>query len=390
MTWRISWQQESFLITADDLLDALHGLGVTLIAGVPCAFLTSVIQRAMDDPTLSYIPAANEGDAVAMAAGAHLGGGRGVVLMQNSGLGNAVNPLTSLCHTARIPLLMLVTLRGDPDGPEDEPQHGLMGAITTGLLDLLHIPWCDCPADPPGLRQVLQQAVEHMDHEKRPYALVVRHNDFLPVSGSGAPVRCLAPVEPCVISGQGGIVGTRAEVLSVVQGVTQPSDLLLATTGYTGRELYALDDRRNQFYMVGSMGCVSSIGLGLALTRPDRGVVAIDGDGALIMRLGTLATIGHIRPANLIHLVLDNGQYESTGGQATTSPEMDFAMIAAGCGYAAVVEVESLDRLAEELGHRNGPRLLHIRIHPGTMEPLPRPGVPPDQVVSRFRSFARG
>jgi phosphonopyruvate decarboxylase len=138
----------------------------------------------------------------------------------------------------------------------------------------------------------------------------------------------------------------RRDYLAAVQAVAGERDILIATTGFTGRELYALDDRSNQIYLVGAMGCASSVGLGLALARPDLRVTVLDGDGAALMRMGALAAIGYQRPSNLLHVMLDNGLHESTGGQATVSPSVDFAAVAAASGYPVVQHCNSADQLA--------------------------------------------
>jgi phosphonopyruvate decarboxylase len=168
------------------------------------------------------------------------------------------------------------------------------------------------------------------------------------------------------------------------------TDAVIATTGFTGRALYALEDRPNQFYMVGSMGCASSLGLGLALSQPQRRVVVLDGDGAALMRMGALATIGYERPANLIHILLDNEIHESTGGQATVSHSVDLAAVAQACGYPRVVRAGSLDELAAA-AHEAGDELtfVHVKTRPGEEKNLPRPTIKPWQVAERFRAWLR-
>ena len=142
------------------------------------------------------------------------------------------------------------------------------------------------------------------------------------------------------------------------------STVVLASTGFCGRELYAIDDRPNQLYMVGSMGCVTPLALGLALARPDLHVVALDGDGAALMRMGAFATVGAYGPSNLTHLLLDNGAHESTGGQATVSPQVSFAEVAAACGYASALESDDpavIDALFEA-PPLDGPRFARLRL----------------------------
>jgi len=182
----------------------------------------------------------------------------------------------------------------------------------------------------------------------------------------------------------------RRDALAALQAAAGDGDVVIASTGYTGRELYALDDRPNQLYMVGSMGCASSLALGLALTRPDRRVIAVDGDGAALMRLGAFAAIGAERPHNLVHLVIDNGIHESTGGQATLAPAVDFCAVAAACGYARVARASDAAGLAAALAEDGaGPLFVHLPVRPGTAANLPRPSIAPAEVAVRLRDWLR-
>ena len=371
------------MIEAPAFFAAAGGRGFGLYAGVPCSYLKPFINHAIDAPDLHYVAAANEGDAVAVAAGAALGGLPAVAMFQNSGLGNAVNPLTSLNHVFRLPVLVITTLRGEPGGVPDEPQHQLMGAITTGLLDLMQVAWDWFPSTSEQVAPVLDRAVAHMRETGRPFALVMRKDSVAAQPLQSAP---RAPAQPAVRSLPSlAPQATRSALLRAVQQAAAPGDLLVATTGYTGRELYALDDRDNQLYMVGSMGCASSLGLGLALARPDRRVIVLDGDGAALMRLGAMATLGAVRVPNLVHLVLDNGVHESTGGQGTVSPVIDFCAIAQACGYRSVRRVAAPEALATALRAAvSGPGFIHVPMLPGIAERLPRPDRLPEQVARRF------
>jgi phosphonopyruvate decarboxylase len=163
---------------------------------------------------------------------------------------------------------------------------------------------------------------------------------------------------------------------------------VIASTGFAGRELYALDDRRQQLYMVGSMGCAMSLGLGLALAQPKRRVIVLDGDGAVLMRLGGLSTVGYERPANLVHVLLDNQMHESTGGQSTVSHSVDFASIAAACGYPVTARATTPEEVAAFLARDGAPALslLHVKIVPGAPDDLPRPTITPPEVAARFRA----
>ena len=469
------------MIRAESFVRAVEKRGFELWTGVPCSYLKPFINYVIDagragDKTpgqepfrpvtvsgrqsssletstgrgLQYIPAVNEGDAVAIATGSTLAGRLAVVMFQNSGLGNAVNPLSSLNYIFKIPVLIITSLRGEPGGPHDEPQHELMGAITTGMLEILKIRWEYFPTEEAEVEAAVDRAVRHMGETGLPFAFVMRKDSVEPYalksrvvervetarkggSGVSEEERPLigaraglegkksafrGDLEEATLAGAkvgsegrvplevGNLAATsqrkepkvrREAILRVIQKSTPPGtgDLVIATTGYTGRELYALEDRPNQFYMVGSMGCASSFALGVALTRPDRRVVVVDGDGAVLMRMGALAVLGTQKPANLIHIVLDNGSYESTGNQATVSPSVDLCTVARACGYDRVVELNDPEELAQILAERDRPgyssalTFIRVPILSGAPEGLPRPKVTPPEVAQRFARFAQ-
>jgi phosphonopyruvate decarboxylase len=179
----------------------------------------------------------------------------------------------------------------------------------------------------------------------------------------------------------------------VVANTAPGATAVLASTGFCGRELYAVEDRANHLYMVGSMGCVVPLGLGLALARPDIKVIAIDGDGAALMRMGAFATVGAYGPSNLWHLLLDNGVHDSTGGQATVSPQVSFAEVAAACSYSSSMETDDLTQIATwlNLPPADGARFARLLIRSGTPNDLPRPTVTPVEVKNRLmRHFSAG
>jgi phosphonopyruvate decarboxylase len=378
------------MIKAERFVDAAKERGFGLWTGVPCSYLKPFINYVIDDPQQRYVAAANEGDAVAIASGSELGGVRAITMFQNSGLGNAVNALTSLTYTFRIPILMIVTLRGEPSGPRDEPQHELMGRITTSLLEQMEIPWEYFPTEEADMEVVLDRALAQMDEEGTPYALVMR---------KGSVDKCALRSVPQPRPGTAQISASapslaqasRHELLRAVQSSMRREDVVIASTGYTGRELYACSDRENQLYMIGSMGCASSLGMGVALAQPRRRVIVLDGDGALLMRMGALATIGYERPLNLVHVVLDNECHESTGGQSTVSHSIDFCAIAAACGYPRVHKVADAQALRALLsGNEKELSFIHVKMLPGVPDDLPRPSVSPGQVAQRLRRFLRG
>ncbi len=389
------------MIEAGPFIAAAASHGVGMWTGVPCSYLKPFINHVIADPDVQYVAAANEGDAVAIAAGAHLGGTTGLVMFQNSGLGNAVNPLTSLALTHRIPMLIVVTLRADPAGRPDEPQHTLMGRITPSLLELIGISWEYFPTEDAGVGAALDRAFSYLTSTSAPYAFVMREGSVAPVASpqrgslgivgrESRPAPRLARKAPSENSEQmAGPRMERADVIRVLHESEAGNSAVIATTGFTGRELAALDDRPNQFYLVGAMGCASSVGLGLALSRPDVRVTVLDGDGAALMRLGALATIGAYSPPNLTHILLDNGLHESTGGQETVADAVDFVGIAAGCGYQQLATCDSADGLRAAIDHAVGvgPSFIHVDVSPGVMADLPRPERGPAAVAETFKNF---
>jgi phosphonopyruvate decarboxylase len=375
------------MISAQLFAQAAKARGFGLWTGVPCSYLKPLINYVIDAPDLRYVAAANEGDAVAIASGADLGGMRAIAMFQNSGLGNAVNPLTSLNAVFRIPILIITTLRGEPGGPPDEPQHAFMGPITTRMLEVMEIPWEVFPQKEDEVQPALARAVDRMEEKGLPFAFVMKKGlvaDWMLRSRPQA--RPLSPSPPA--EGTPVADATRGAVLRAVQAGLRPGDLVVATTGYTGRELYALEDRSEQLYMVGSMGCGISLGLGLALAQPKRRVIVLDGDGAVLMRMGGLATVGYERPPNLVHVLLDNQMHESTGGQSTVSHSVDLCAIAAACGYPVTVRATTPEEVAAFLDRADGRALslVHVRILPGVPDDLPRPTITPPEVAARFRT----
>lgn len=375
------------MIQAEEFVEAARNIGFGWYTGVPCSFLTPFINYVINDVQLKYISAANEGDAVAIAAGAAIAGKPAVVMMQNSGLGNAVNPLTSLTYIFRIPLLVICTLRGDRL-LQDEPQHELMGQITDKLLETMTVPWEFFPTDAAEIEPVLQRATAYMQQERRPYALIMRKGSISPhaLTRSSIPEREDSSTHIHQSFFQDHRVSRSEALARIVELIDPENTVIIATTGYTGRELFASKDSANHLYMVGSMGCASSMGLGLSLARPDLKVVVIDGDGAALMRMGNFATIGTYGGANLIHILLDNEVHDSTGAQATVSAGISFAKIAEACGYGLTFAGDDpalLDALFTA-DTNTRPKFAHLKIRPGTLEKLPRPNLTPEAVLQRF------
>ncbi len=363
----------------------LKALGFEFFSGVPCSYLKNLINFAIND--CEYVMATNEGEAVAIAAGAALGGKKAVVLMQNSGLTNATSPLTSLTYPFQIPLLGFVSLRGEP-GHSDEPQHELMGQITAELLTVMKIHWEYLSSDLTEVKLQLQRANEYIKQNKV-FFFIVKKGSFASICLENQFLEKPSNHVICNKSSDDHLP-TRYQVLEVINSLKDSKTAQLATTGKTGRELYEIEDAKNNLYMVGSMGCVSSLGLGLALTKPEKAVVAIDGDGALLMRMGNLATNAAYSPANLLHILLDNQSYDSTGGQQTVANNIKFVDVAAACGYPNSIYVHNLEELAQRIQtwkKQQGLTFLYIKISQGSKKELGRPKMKPFQVKNRLEVF---
>lgn len=373
------------MILTQQFGDELKKLGYDFYSGVPCSFLKYLINYAINE--CDYVMAANEGDAVAIASGAYLGGKKSVVLMQNSGLTNATSPLTSLNYTFQLPVLGFVSLRGE-DGLGDEPQHELMGQITEKMLKLMKVRWAYLSDDFEEARKQLKKADKYI-LKKETFFFVVKKGTFGEVKLKEQQLKTLqnevkskTPTRP--------ELPTRRETLKVLTDLSDKETVLLATTGKTGRELFEIADKANHLYMVGSMGCISSLGLGLAISQPSKKVIVIDGDGSLIMRMGSLTTNAYYQPKNLLHILLDNNTHDSTGGQATVSHNIDFVDQAASVCYPIAQRVGNLDELTKAVVKwqmNGGLTFLYLKIARGSTKDLGRPTMKPHEVKTRLMKF---
>jgi phosphonopyruvate decarboxylase len=344
-------------------------------------FCASLAQRGERD-----LIAANEGAAVALATGHYLATGRpGMVYMQNSGLGNALNPLTSLVdpEVYGIPMLLLIGWRGEPDRP-DEPQHAKQGRVTLPMLETLGIPHEIHPDDLGQVAGALERALAHAEGASSPYALVVREGTFGPYDLQEQPR------DPYEMRREEAVIG-------VTKGL-HPDDVIVSTTGKASRELFEQRtatgaSHAGDFLTVGSMGHASQIALGIALARPGRQVLCLDGDGALIMHMGALAIIGTRGPRNFKHVVINNGAHDSVGGQSTAGHSIDIPAIARACGYHGARRVVCRDELASavvRLREEPGPALLEIMASRGARADLGRPTVSPrDNKLAFMENLSR-
>lgn len=373
------------MISTSQFGDELKRKGYTFYSGVPCSFLKYLINYAINE--CDYVMAANEGDAIATASGAYLGGKKSVVLMQNSGLTNATSPLTSLNYTFQIPVLGFVSLRGEP-GLNDEPQHELMGQITEQMLSLMKIEWAYLSQDSSQAKSQLKAAHDCVV-KGQTFFFIVKKNTFDEVV-----LRNQNPVklknESVIKSSNNSIYPPRRKALEILSRSADKHTILLATTGKTGRELFEVADLDNNLYMVGSMGCISSLGLGLAMAKPDKKIIVIDGDGSALMRMGAFATNAYYRPQNMLHILLDNNTHDSTGGQSTVSHNIDFVDHAASMCYPTAIAVSNLEELGDSISKwlkHSRLTFIHLRIAKGSTKGLGRPTIKPVEVKARIMKF---
>lgn len=369
------------MIDAADLCTLLADRGYTFYTGVPCSTFKQLINHVLGRRDLQFVMAANEGAALGVAAGAWLGGRKPVVILQNSGVGNLVNPLTSLSAPYRIPALMLISARAYPDGKGDEPQHSLIGASIRELLSAFGIHRIDLPRDGPGIAAAIAEADERVTAREECVAVMVPDHTI----GGNAEAPEWKRAFPL----------TRAEALRIVASRVREEDAVVSTTGMISRALFAAHDRAGNFYMQGSMGHARAIALGIALARPERRVITIDGDGATLMHMGSLSTVGHYRPRNLVEIVIDNEAHGSTGNQHTTSSSTDMAAVASACSYArawSCATAEELEAALDDALSGGGPQFILVKTNREENGALPRitTRYAPDDIARAVRGFLGG
>ena len=371
------------MIDCGFFFQALKTHGAAFFTGVPDSLLKSLCAFISDNTNENeHLTAVNEGAALALAAGFHLATARvPVVYMQNSGLGNAVNPLLSLCDAAvyRIPALLIVGWRGEP-GVHDEPQHLTQGRVQEALLGALELPHALLAQDEAAARAQLDTAFLHLEKHGSPYALVVRKDTFAPYSLQKKP-----PNDAEM---------TREEAIEAIIRAAPPGELFFSTTGMASRELYELREKLGgghgrDFLTVGSMGHTASIALGFALARPGAQVSCLDGDGAALMHLGALAAIGERRPRGFRHFLLNNGAHDSVGGQPTIARALDFCALARAAGYGEAHRIHikaELERvLAAERG--GGAAFFDVHVRRGARAGLGRPSTTPEANKREFMDY---
>jgi phosphonopyruvate decarboxylase len=384
-------------VSGAELAALLDRHGFDFFTGVPCSLVEDLIATLERHPHAPWLPAVREDVAVGMAAGAWLGGRRPVVVMQNSGLGTSLNALASLSLMYGFPALLIVTWRGYAG--KDAPEHILMGDITPKLFDLLGIPYR--VLTPESVAAHLAWAAKELDLREIPVALLVPPG-VVETGGLSHPERVtgVASRAPAPASVSPRAADTRDEldpVISRREAITVivkelGDDPVIHANGYMCRESFAVGDRPQNFYMIGSMGLASAIGLGLALVRPERRTVVFDGDGNLLMSLGILAMVGSLCPRNLVHIVFDNEVYGSTGGQPSPSREARLDRLARSAGYPTATAATTPDEVTAALRSADvdgGPHFILVKV---TAAESPAPRIPhtPRIIRDRFKHQTLG
>lgn len=358
------------MIQNRQFLECLQDEGVRFFTGVPdsllkhiCACITDLVEPEF------HVITANEGGAVALAAGYHIATGQiPLVYMQNSGLGNSVNPLMSLAdpQVYSIPMVLMIGWRGEP-GVHDEPQHVKQGRVQKKLLESMEIPWAEIGPEAKDFADILRRLVHQAKSGSQPVALAVKKGTFEPYAARN--------------DATGYERMSREEALGILLESLDDSDIVVSTTGMPSREIFEIRasskaGHHRDFLTVGSMGHCSQIALGIAMQRRSRRVFCLDGDGALIMHMGAMAIIGNHAPENFRHVVINNGAHDSVGGQPTVGLSLDIPTIALACGYResrSVSERLNLADAARWFKEARGPVLLEVKVKKGARKDLGRP-----------------
>ena len=358
------------MISPKNFYELLIKKEIKFFTGVPDSLLKDFCAYIVDNTDKkNNIIAANEGGAIALAAGYHLSSRKiGLVYMQNSGQGNSINPLVSLTDSDvySIPMLLLIGWRGEP-GKEDEPQHVKQGKITLELLNTLEIPYEIIPDSIEDAKNSLDKAINYMKNNNAPFALVVKKNTFEKYDLKNK-VKTSFDLN-------------REEAMKLIVNNLDSQNIIISTTGKISRELFEYREElglehKTDFLTVGSMGHSSQIALGIALQKQDKQIYCFDGDGSVIMHMGSLAIIGQQAPKNFKHIIFNNGAHDSVGGQPTVGFEINLQSIAKDCGYKTTLKAESKLEVIEKINlikSVEGPAFLEIKVNKGARKDLGRP-----------------
>lgn len=354
---------------------------VDFFSGVPDSLLKNICAYITDNtPKSNHIISVNEGNAIALAAGYHMATNRiPMVYMQNSGIGNTVNPLLSLNseQVYKIPVLLMIGWRGEP-GVKDEPQHITQGEVTLDLLKAMKISYEILSQNETEAEKQLKEILSKIKETNTPHALVVKKNTFDKYS-----------IKESIAT---NFSLSREDAIKQVVNQLNGDEIIVSTTGKTSRELFECRAELNQphhsdFLTVGSMGHSSQIALGIALAKPNKKVICIDGDGALLMHMGSMAITGTMAPNNFIHIVINNGAHESVGGQPTVGLNIDIPALAKANNYKSAIVVsdaEELDKALKNINNNSCPILIEVKVRVGSRDNLGRPTIKPEDNKKDF------
>ena len=376
------------MISPKYFYDSLIANGTDFFAGVPDSLLKNFCAYITDNaPADKHIISANEGSATALATGYHFATGKiPLIYMQNSGEGNMINPLLSIVDpdVYSVPMMIVIGWRGEP-GVHDEPQHIKQGKVTCDLLDAMKIPYSILGADNCNkcLDKALAKAYEYIKANNAPYALVIKKGTF-----EDYALQNNTTVEADM---------SREEAIEKIMLSAPETAAFVSTTGMASRELYELRDKHGQghnrdFLTVGGMGHASQIALSIAMQKKDRLIYCIDGDGASIMQMGGMATIGTRNPSNMVHIVLNNGAHDSVGGQPTVGRQIDLCGIAKACGYENVVKAstkEELDAILKDKNTFDKLTFIEVLVRKGARKDLGRPKTTPQENKKAMMEFLK-
>lgn len=358
--------------------------GISFFSGVPDSLLSDFCACVEDNcKNTEHLIAANEGNAIGLAAGHYLATGNpALVYLQNSGLGNIINPITSLtdAEVYKIPALLMIGWRGEP-GHQDEPQHIKQGRITREQLDLLEIPYFILDADSDG-EIVIRNAISKIEEIKSPVAILVRNNTFSVYKKSKK-------------ESAKDLISRESALEKIIYFFGE--DLVISTTGKASREIFEIRKKNGQnqqdFLTVGSMGHASSIALGISISSPKKSVICIDGDGSALMHMGAMAIAGTQKNIDFTHIILNNAAHDSVGGQSTVADQIDFGLIARACGYVYYKKAQCLQSLEASLlkiKNIKGVKMLEITISKGSRKDLGRPDSTPEENKKNFMKKITG
>jgi phosphonopyruvate decarboxylase len=373
------------MINTETFFKTLKSNNVNFFTGVPDSLLKDICSYIDDSTTKEeHLISANEGTAFATALGYHLATGSiPLVYMQNSGLGNIVNPLTSLAdqEVYSIPMVLMIGWRGEP-GVKDEPQHVKMGRVTEDILNAMEVPTYII-GNETDYEASIKAATTQAKEESRPVAILIQKGAFEAYKSS----------KPKIKHGE----LSREEAIEAALKGLKSDDVIVSTTGKTSRELYELRISRGEagrdFLTVGGMGHTSSIALGVALGEKNKRVVCLDGDGSVLMHMGAMTNIGDQLPSNYVHIVLNNSAHDSVGGQATVAGNVDLEGVFKACGYKQYFCARTTDEIEntlKSLGDDAGPVVLEIKIKTGARSELGRPKSTPIENKNSFMEAIRG